>query len=533
MSPTRHVWLLTAAFALAGGAFAVGAPLFQAPDEPPHVDLVRHYADHPTAIAGPRLRIRSGVEQAVELVGLPQGGPIPWPATPRPRPAYPRFEGFPHADADATGCHTSTWTSCQNYHYVHPPTYYELAGVADRALGRLSFPSEVLGLRLLGVLLVAPVVPLTYLTGRRVWPGTTGRPLAAATLVACFAPLAANAAAVNNDALTLVLAAGAIAAAAAALREPSVENALVLGVATGAGLLVKSEFVAVAAVAALVAIVVARALAHPPGPPPRAGPSRRPRALAAFAGPTLIGSAWWIRDLVRFHAFSQPGSEILQRVRPGPWNHTGRVSYTVHHLVDLVGRFWGLYGQSAVEVPRPWRIGLDVAVVLMLASWLAARRWGRPSPVDVRLALLALFPMALAAGALHASFTVYRTNGEVRGLLGRYLYPSLPVLAVGAVGAAGTIARRARRARSPRRVPVGLVLSTGTVVAATLGLASFVRAAHGFYGTRDTHLLLARAVSVSAVPSPGRWLAVVGAAWASCVVAAAVHAGFHRYAARA
>src|SRR5207244_10219242 len=103
-----------------GAAFAVGAPLFQAPDEPPHLDMVRHYADHPTAIAGPRLRIRSVVQQAVDLVGLPQGGPISWPAKPRARPRSPRFGAFLHADADATGCHTSPRTSGHTYQYVPP-----------------------------------------------------------------------------------------------------------------------------------------------------------------------------------------------------------------------------------------------------------------------------------------------------------------------------------------------------------------------------------------------------------------------------
>src|SRR5207237_10813816 len=99
-------------------------------------------------------------------------------------------------------------------------------------------------------------------------------------------------------------------------------------------------FVAIAVVAALVAIAVARAVE----------PGRRLRTLAAFAGPALAGSAWWIRDVVRFHAFSQPGSEILRQVRPGPWNHTGRVSYAAHHLADLAGRVRGVYAQSAVDV---------------------------------------------------------------------------------------------------------------------------------------------------------------------------------------
>src|SRR5438552_18523734 len=104
VSPTRHIWLLTAAFVLAGAAFAVGAPLFQAPDEPPHVDMVRHYADHPFDLPGPDLRIRNGVQQAVEQVGLNQGGPIDWSHAPPSRPRYPAFDGYPDASAPARSC---------------------------------------------------------------------------------------------------------------------------------------------------------------------------------------------------------------------------------------------------------------------------------------------------------------------------------------------------------------------------------------------------------------------------------------------
>jgi hypothetical protein len=511
---------LTLAFVALGAAFAVGAPLFQAPDEAPHIDMVRHHADHPFDRPGPDLRMRKGVQDGVDQVGLRQGGPIPWPppeATPA-RPPYQAFDEYPGAGGPATRCpvgaaadpaappEAAGWTSCQNYHFIHPPTFYVLLAPLASVGDRLGFPTEVLLLRLVCVLLVAPVIALTWLTARHVWPSARWAPIGAAAMVATFAPLAAIAGAVNSDSL-LILASGAtIAAAAALLRAPHPRRALVLGIATGAGLLTKEQFVALALAAGACALAAAIA--------------DRPRWLGhvvCFGVPALLGSVWWIRNLVRFHALHQPGGEILRPSRRGPFNDANPVDYAIDHIGELVDRFWGLYGQSAVETPSGWRTALTFAVIVLMVGWVALRTWRRPSPAGVRLGLLALFPAVLLAGALQASFAVFRDNGEVRGLLGRYLYPALPVIAVGAVAAARTIARRLR-------VPTRAVFAMGTLTCAALGVAALTRALHGLYGTTDTHLLLRRAAAVAPVPSVGRWLAVTMVLFASGIIAAVVAA---------
>jgi hypothetical protein len=499
------VALLTFAFILAGFGFALAAPLFQAPDEPPHIDMVRHRIHHPLSLPGSDLRIRQGVEAAVEQVGLNQGGPVDWTKAPADRPAYPRFADFPNAEDPATTCHVGTWTSCQNYHYGHPPTYYALVSPVAAVLERFSFPVELLGLRLLGVLLVAPMVPLTAYAAAQVWPDAPRRPVAAAAVVALFAPLAANAAAVNNDALDLLCAAAAIALAARLLRRPHPGTAFALGAATGAGLLVKSDFLALAAVAALAVAVVLPSLRR----------QERVRTVAGFVVPALVGSVWYLRNLIRYGGLGQPGTEILRPVEPGPWNAVTPLRFAIHHFDDLLGRVWGLYGQTAVDLPTGWIRALNLAFAALVVGWLLCRRWTLPGMRSLRLAVLAGFPAALTAGALAASFSVFRSNGEVRGLLGRYVYPGLPVLGIAAVAATAAIADRlVPRLRG--RATVGVVVLAGLTV------ASFVRAGHGFYGTRSAALALHRADIVSAVPSVGSWLAPLAVLWVLAVAGCAV-----------
>jgi 4-amino-4-deoxy-L-arabinose transferase-like glycosyltransferase len=504
---------LTLAFALGGAAFALATPLFQGPDEPAHVDLVRHYARHPSDLAGPDLRVRAGVWAAVQQTGLPiAGGPTEavWPPGGAPaRPSYPRFDDFPGGEAPAAGCRLVPVATCQNYHYVHPPTFYVLLAPAARVLDHQAFPREVLGLRLLCVLLVTPVVPLAHYTARQVWPRATRRPLAVAALVATFAPLLALSGNVNNDSLLVLTSAATIAATARLLRRPSRGAALAVGLAAGAGLLVKIQGITVALAAVLAVLVVV---------------ARRPRTewagwLARAFVPMAIGSAWWVYNLARYHGLSQGGGEILEPARPG-FGSASPLSYVWHEGPHLVGRFWGLYGNTAVVTPGPWRAGLTIAAVVLGLVWLACRRWHRPDPVAARLDwVLAAVPVLLALGALQQSFAAYRRNGVPRGLNGRYLYPALPVLAAGVVAALSRVFARVAGLGLVRRSG-NAVLAVGSAGAAALGLAGFARAMHGFYGTRSLGLALDRAAAVAPVRHPGPWLAVLGLAWLACIAVA-------------
>jgi hypothetical protein len=524
LSVRAHLALLTLAFVVTGAAFAIIAPLFQAPDEPPHVDMVRHYAEHPFTLADKDLQIRNGVQEAVDQTGIDQGGTIDWasPRIPAERPTYPSFDDQPNAGAPATSCPVGTrgpdgWTSCQNYHYGHPPTFYEIMAIPDRALHGFGFPTELLVLRLLCLLLVAPIVPLTYYAARQVWPSSTALPLGAATLVALFAPLAAAAGAVNNDSMMLLCAGLYVAACARLLRRPSPGAAIAVGLATGAGLLIKSNFQALAGAGGLVVLVALTAI------------PRRDwvRTVVGFAVPAVVGSAFWLSNLVRFHTIGQPGGEILRARTPGTHSDATFVGYSLRHVWDVIGRFWGLYGQSAVETPSFWRDALSsCAGALLVAGLLAScHRWAadRRAPGDKhasggwRMWALAVVPAVLLGGVLLSSFQVYAKNGQVRGLLGRYLYAGLPVFAIAAVGALASVAALVRRRWT---WPAGAVSAAGTGVAAVVCAAMVRRAIHGFYGTRSPSEWLDRMGRVSALGRPGPALVVLAVVWVAAVVAA-------------
>jgi hypothetical protein len=178
---------------------------------------------------------------------------------------------------------------------------------------------------------------------------------------------------------------------------------------------------------------------------------------------------------------------------------------------------WGLYGQTAVETPKGWRTVLTLAAVALAVIWAATRRWRRPTADGLRFGLLALVPLLLAAGAMHASWAVFHRNNEVRGLLGRYIYAGLPVLAAGVAASLGALAIRICERTRAR----GDALLAGFVVVSALaGLAGFVRAMHGFYGTRSLGLLLERAGTVTVSSGVGRWLALIGAGWLVAIIVA-------------
>lgn len=506
MSPPERRCLaaLTASFVLLGLAFSFAVPLFANYDETTHVDRVGYTVRHPFEAVGPDLRRTFGAVGAIEAAGSPDTqGPDLWARVPAQRPDYlpfgeyrggnePQLEGCPH--------------TCQNFQYAHPPAWYWLMAPAYAVLEHQPFPLTVLGLRVLDVLLVAPVVVLTWWAARQLWPDARRRALAAAALVATAGPLAFTAAGANNDALMLLLTAAAVALAVAISRRGATARlSLALGVVMGAGLLTKVELVVIAPVVGLAVLVAPKvALA-------------RWKAVALVAVPALPGVVWWVAQQAGGGVLSPAGSEILAPAADGPWRGATVTAYAVRSVPVLLDRFWGLYGVPLISVPPLWRAGLWYATEALVIAWLLCRWWRRPSRHDLRMGLLALMPVALIAAVLWASFKTYRLNGEVRALVPRYLYAVLPLLALAVVSAGATVLRRLAPPSWPRWVlPVGI-----PVAAAVAGFGSFVRAIHGLYGTTDLSVLLDRARVVAPVANPGAWVTVLLAGWVLAIAAAA------------
>jgi hypothetical protein len=494
---------LTVSFVLLGWAFSVVLPLFANFDEHTHVDRVGHTARQPLDEVGPDLRRTYGSAAALEAAGSPDTqGPALWERAPADRPTYRPFGAYDRGDEQKLdGC----GSTCQNFQYAQPPAWYWLMAPSYAALDGRPFPQTVLWLRLLDVLLVAPVVVLTWWAARQVWPGNRRRPLAAAALVATAGPLAFTAAGVNNDALMLLTAGAALALAVAISRRgPTVRLCLALGVVMGVGLLTKVELVVMAPVIGLSVLIAPRTHLE------------RWRAALLVAGPALPGVLWWVVQQAGGGVLSPEGSEILAPTAEGPWSSANVLGYAAHKVPVVLDRFWGLYGVPPFVVPPPVRVLLWTGTAALVGGWLVCRRWRRPTVEDARDAVLALVPVALTLAVIWASFKTYRLNGEVRALVPRYVYPALPLIALAAVGAATTVARRALpTAWSRWALPVGI-----PVLAVVAGLGSFLHCIRGLYGTSDLSLLLDRAGAIAPVTAPGPWALVLLVGWSLSVALA-------------
>jgi len=493
------VALLTGAFVLLGAALSLLVPMFGNFDEQTHLDRARYSARHPVEDVGPELRRTSGSWAASVAVDAARVSPPSDPAA--YRGTYAPFRDYPGGNrqqrADCPGL-------CQNIQYVHPPGWYLLVAPVTGVLEDRPFPHMVLALRLLDVLLVAPMVALAWATAREVWPRSPRRRLAVTALVAMCAPLAYTASAVNNDALLLLAAGTAIYLGTRVLRRgPTPWLAAALGAAVTVGLLTKVQMVLMAP--ALGLMVLAGPVVHR---------SQRVRSAAAFAVAAAPGALWWLVSVLDSNPLAPKGTELLSAPAEGPWNDESYLTYAVAKVPQLLGRFWGTYDSPVTFVPDTVRLMLGLAVALLALGWLVARPWARPDVEQLRWLLLAAVPASLVAGVLQASVSAYRRSGELRALAPRYLYPAAAVLAIAAVAAAITILRRL-----DRPAPRGALLLT-MALAAVAAVASVAHVARSAYGTGSPSEVLDAARGVSPIGRPAPALAAVALLWLGTVVLA-------------
>lgn len=500
MGERRVLALLTAAFVLLGTAFAVTTPLFQNPDETSQVDMVRHYAFNPTEMAGPALRQTQGVRGALDATGMTdEAGDRDVSRIPDERPDYGTFESYGGFE-DATSCPGT----CQNYQFIHPPGWYLLAAPFAAALDGQSVPLNVLVLRLLNVLLVAVAVVATWYIGRQLCPGRPRLALAAAGITAAFAPFVATAASVNSDGGMLALMAVALAGCARMLRHGlDTKTAAVTGLVVGTGLLTKGQFTVVAPIGLVVVLLA-----------PRKGPFWGP--LLAYLVPVGLGSLWWLRVFLDTHGFTPAGSELVLQPTPGPHRDIGILSYVRDRIPDFIEQIPGRYGWKLINLPGSLNWLTMALGVVLIAGWLVARRWRRPTIESARLAALAALPFGLFAAASVAAYDTFHASGEVRGLVPRYLFGAVPVVAVAAAAAMATIGDRLGLARIRGWLAGAVVLLAGA-----WGGASFVVVLRGQYQTDDLGTVFQRAGVVAPVANPKAWLAVLTGLWLAATVAAA------------
>ena len=414
----RVVWAVTLLHVALMLAYSVLFASFRGPDEPQHTDLIRFVKSEADYPAFDERRLGTAVFRALDEVrfDVPAVRSRDLPEAEAPlRSGRPSFE--------VLGSDLETVPDEANQLPSHPPLYYGLAAGYLTAIDwvvpgsdLLAFDQEVGFLRLLGVLMLAPLPLLAWAVSRRLG----SRPVtgAAASIAVLAVPqLHHIGASVSNDnLLTLLVGIVTLLCVRVATGESGIRLAVILGLVTGAALLTKAF-----ALFLPLMIVVAYAISVRRGTAWRtAATSAGIAGLVAFAA----GGWWWARNLIVFGQI-QTGIKLLDAAPEGFQPDVGW--WVSRYLRFIPWRFWGWFGWFDVALPA-LVVVLATALVLVAVLRALAKPPAGPDRIDL---LLLLVPTGAIAGLVAVgAFQGYLRTSFDEGLQGRYLFPGLVGLAV-------------------------------------------------------------------------------------------------------
>jgi small subunit ribosomal protein S36 len=441
--PPALVWALVALHVAVMLMCSLLYPATYGYDEPQHVDMAYAYSQELHLYAPGERRVAAGVART-------QRGPSYPPrrsfsdVVPLPRDRRPSLE--------EQGGGRQLRGGLPNQMVQHPPLYYLLGAAVLRlpGVGGLPFDQQLWLLRLLSVLLLAPL-PLLAWAAARALLGPGPPALAAAVLPVTVPGLSRIGGSFTNDTLLTLLGAVLVWLLARVMAgDLRLRTGGWVGATLLAALLTKG-FALVLPPVVLAAYAVAY-LRHRPGLRRAAGPG----LLALGVGG--LGLLWWLRNLLLFGAV-QPngwGEEVWRRIigppRPGGTPEQFAVGFT--RLIAQ--RVYGGIGLPerpllAVGLCYAWVVALVLLVAVGLVAG-AGGRWGRSALVVLSL------PVVLTGAILaYQSWGLFQSHGSrLIAVHARYLYIGLT--GAGVAVAAGLV--RAVPGRAARWVP-GVLLALG------------------------------------------------------------------------
>lgn len=434
------LWLATAAWVGTLLAYSLVVPLFRAPDELQHVDLVIASRTAPGYDRYDDTYLDARVVDGAHLVGRPEIA-----STGKSEDAISRHD---RPTLEALG---ERRPAGRNQQTQHPPLYYASLGAASTlvttfvpgdsawSIDRLTYL-----LRLFNVALVAALPAIAYLTARRV-----GRSIPAATaagiIVVGIPQLAHIGSSVNNDNLLVLLAAvAALGSASVSTGDLTRRRALSLGAVVGLALLTKSTAIVLppmVAVAYLLHLRVARRDAIV-------------RLLQCGAAAFVTGGWWMALNLVRFGSPqpSEPFWLVERDIDPVIGDWAERFFYL------LPVRFWGQFGILEIKLNRPLVV-IGTALLLSAVVTTLAR------PSTRRSQAWLLLPAAGAvAFVARKTWTRYLQVGRpIPGIQGRYLFVGIVGLASAVGSLVDAVPARFRRA-GPAFVAILALLMHGAAM---------------------------------------------------------------------
>ncbi len=455
------VWAISAFYLVLLVCYSLLYPVYLGFDEPQHVDMVIALRHDPLDWPGPGERGLSAAMSRSQ--GIVYGRIGDTAARREGKPAkltysYLASEIPPRSDRKTIqelGDNTqsplpppdsplSAPGGFPNQMVQHPPLYYAVGAAVLGVLPyseSLAYDQVVSILRLLSVLMIAPLPLLAWATTRRL-VGDGPIATAAAALPLAVPALARGAGNVQNDNLT-VLAIGVLMLFLVRVMtgDLSRRTALGAGLALTVALLSKGTGLPLIP---LLPLAYAVAWWRERGPVPW-----RP-ALVALAA-SGIGIVWWLRNLVVYGAVQIngfgdhfPRYESRIGIKPGP--HDASV-WQKHFQSWYESRFWsglGILDQNGLPPRMIHALSLLalIGIVLALVRGAGRGRFGdRPA-----LATLVL-PVVLLTGLIIVHTRgYYMRTGVSAAIQGRYAFPAIPALCVIVAIGYGRVAGRAVKA---------------------------------------------------------------------------------------
>jgi len=337
-----------------------------------------------------------------------------------------------------------------SYESAQTPGYYVLMlpawWIADGLGGTVV---AVYVMRVINALLIALLAPMAVVVAWRLAPGRPEVAVLAALFAALLPGLALNATRVGNDALGAVLGGAAV---VLAIRWTAgawtARRALLLGLALGAGVLVKLTLLGLAP-------AVAVAMLWPGG---GVTPRRRVVLLVlAGAVAALCLGIWFVINL-QLYGVPVPSARTNRLSIIPPMSFDLR--YIPFDLAFFVVSYWS--GEPLGALPLAAGFVMLGSLIAVIAIVGLVRQRVSGSPVYVALAAIAGM---LAVALLLPATAAFQFAGP-----GRYEYPALPAIAaLLAIGLTAALARAfARRALGAMYA----VAAAGILVAGALGLAA-------------------------------------------------------------
>lgn len=382
------VFILIAYLAL-GTAYALQTPAWQAPDEPAHYNYIQFIAEkHALPI------LRQGEYDQAYL------------------------EEFTRTPQNVA----SLSIDPLRYEDYAPPLYYLLAApIYALAEGWIT------AIRLFSVVLGGALVVVAYLVGAEAYPNQLPFALGGAAFVAFVPQHLAMMSAVNNDSLSELLIALVVLQCMRFFRfeRISKRKLILLGVTLGLGLLTKATFYYTAVPIAVIALILYA----------RRHTLRITHYVLVFAPALVIGSIWWLRNLIVYGGLDVMGlarhnAVVVGQPATAQWLSDYGASGLLQRFFTTTYRsFWGQFGWMSTPLPEREYLLLGVLCIVALIGWLwwlAARRRrqeaGGQSPKSTQPLyaglLLSLWLALTVGGYVYYNLTFVQHQG-------RYLFPAL------------------------------------------------------------------------------------------------------------